>query len=378
MTKFIPGLELSKGYYRDVVGPLLAEHYPQLNHAAALAGGGSDVLGFDTEASMDHDWGPRMQLFLPDGSGGDLKREIEDFLRMNLPFTYCGFSTHFYSKPNEKQVKLMQETDTHPVNHLIEVTEPKRFVKRRIGLDASRLLTEREWLSISQNRFLEAVAGKVFHDEVGLGAIRKRIEWYPREIWIFLMGCVWWRFRRWERAMGHSGVFGDDLGATVLAARITRDIMRLSFLMERQYAPYSKWFGPSFARLPCASILSPHLDAFVHAERWQTRDEAYAKVIATMIEMHNALEITFVKEAQVKQVGKRPFRIIHSDKIARALFRYVESPYLSGLFHRGITGNIDLITDNIDVALSASLDGKILEMFEPQEGQEVQSPEPGG
>ena len=45
------------------------------------------------------------------------------------------------------------------------------------------------------------------------------------------------RPRRWERAMGHSGYVEDELGATVLAARITRDIMRLAFQMERQYAP---------------------------------------------------------------------------------------------------------------------------------------------
>lgn len=371
MTEFIPGLELSEGYYRDAVGPLLAKHYPDLKHAAALAGGGSDVMGFDTEASMDHDWGPRMQLFLPNGSGPELKAEITDFLKMNLPFEHRGFSTNFVSKSNEKQVRLMQMTDTHPVNHLIEVTQPIAFIKRRVGLDVSRELTEREWMSISQNRLLDAVGGKVFHDEVGLTGLRKRIEWYPREVWIFLMGCTWWRVRRWERAMGHCGYVGDELGASVLAARIARDYMRLAFYMERTYAPYSKWFGSAFARLQCAERLGPQLEALTHAERWQGRDEAYARIIATMVDLHNALGITYVKENQVKQVGKRPFRIIHTDKIGRALFRYVESPYLSGLFHRGITGNIDLITDNVDVALSASRDGKVLDLFEPQDGEEV-------
>jgi hypothetical protein len=377
MSKFIPGMELAEGFYHDVVGPLLREHYPNLMYAAGLMGGGSDVLGFDTEASMDHDWGPRMQLVLPEGSSTLLENEIREFLRMNLPFEYRGFPTNFYSKPNEKRVKLMAHTTTHPVNHLIEISSLGEYAKRRIGVTALEPLTEREWLSITQVRFLEAAGGKVFHDEAGLNDLRARISWYPKEIWIFLMGCLWWRFRRWERSMGHSGFVGDDLGATVLAARVGRDIMRLAFMMEKTYAPYSKWFGSSFNRLSCAATLGPQLEDMMHSQTRQARDDAYARVGITLGTMHNDLGLTHYKEPRNKQASSRPFRIMFSDKFSRGLFAYVESSYLSGLFHRGITGNIDLITDNIDVALSASLGGKILDVFEPQDGEEVGRPDPG-
>jgi len=53
---FIPGLELSARFYREAVRPLLDARFPGLRHAAARLGRGSDVLGFDTEMSMDHDW----------------------------------------------------------------------------------------------------------------------------------------------------------------------------------------------------------------------------------------------------------------------------------------------------------------------------------
>lgn len=33
--------------------------------------------------------------------------------------------------------------------------------------------------------------------------------------------------------------------------------MRLCFLMEKQYAPYPKWFGTAFAQLDCAERLLP-------------------------------------------------------------------------------------------------------------------------
>ncbi|GAA3432841.1 hypothetical protein [Kutzneria kofuensis] len=35
-------------------------------HAAARIGHGSEVLGFDTDRSRDHDWGPFVQIFVPD------------------------------------------------------------------------------------------------------------------------------------------------------------------------------------------------------------------------------------------------------------------------------------------------------------------------
>jgi hypothetical protein len=52
---FIPGLVLAEGFYRDCVRPLLDEAFPDLPHAAGKLHFGSEVLGFDTPQSMDHD-----------------------------------------------------------------------------------------------------------------------------------------------------------------------------------------------------------------------------------------------------------------------------------------------------------------------------------
>jgi hypothetical protein len=59
---FVPGLQLSRAFYAEAVRPLLDEEFPGLRHAAARLGPGSEVLGFDTERSTDHDWGPRLEL----------------------------------------------------------------------------------------------------------------------------------------------------------------------------------------------------------------------------------------------------------------------------------------------------------------------------
>jgi hypothetical protein len=78
MTDFVPGLRLSERFYREAVRPVLDSEFPDLPHSAALIGTGSEVLGFDTEMSTDHDWGPRVLLFLQEEHShhGPVVREI--------------------------------------------------------------------------------------------------------------------------------------------------------------------------------------------------------------------------------------------------------------------------------------------------------------
>ena len=60
---FIPGVELARHFYDEAIAPLLGD----VKHSAALLGWGSDVLGFDTERSTDHGWGPRLQILVERG-----------------------------------------------------------------------------------------------------------------------------------------------------------------------------------------------------------------------------------------------------------------------------------------------------------------------
>lgn len=76
MVKFtlevrMKGLDLSRAYYNEIIKPLINDNLPQTanNHAAALIGWGSDVLGNDDELSRDHEWGPRCIILLPDSLG---------------------------------------------------------------------------------------------------------------------------------------------------------------------------------------------------------------------------------------------------------------------------------------------------------------------
>jgi hypothetical protein len=77
---FTNGIELSRRFYLEFVKPLISSHFPDLRYSSALIGPGSEVLGYDTAMSTDHDWGPRVFLFLQkeDMDKVDAKAGIDD------------------------------------------------------------------------------------------------------------------------------------------------------------------------------------------------------------------------------------------------------------------------------------------------------------
>lgn len=120
-ARFMPGLKLSAILYEEAVGPLLREAFPGLRYAAARIGSGSEVLGFDTPRSADHEWGPRLELFL---TAEDRARHGDDIRRLlseRLPKQLRGWPTHFQESDDPLDpVGRMRPTDG-PVNHRVDV-----------------------------------------------------------------------------------------------------------------------------------------------------------------------------------------------------------------------------------------------------------------
>ena len=80
--KFIKGLELSRAFFTEAVKPILDEKFADLVYSAGRFNGGSDVLGYDTPRSMDHDWGCRLELYL---RKEDLDRPAAPAIRHKTP-----------------------------------------------------------------------------------------------------------------------------------------------------------------------------------------------------------------------------------------------------------------------------------------------------
>ena len=342
---FIPGLELAGSFYREAVRPLLDETAPGIAHSAGRLGGGSEVLGFDTARSTDHDWGPRVQLFLAPEDVARHGDRIKAALSHRLPKTFHGYPTHFAST-GEAGVGVMQEVDG-PVEHRVEITDPSTWFTTYVGFDPGAGVELTDWLATPTQRLAEVTGGAVFHDGLGyLRPGRAKLDWYPHDLWLYVLACQWQRISQEEAFVGRCGEVGDELGSAVVAARLVRDLMRLCLLMNRRYPPYSKWLGSAFARIPQAPDLTPHLTAALAATTWQTREQHLSRAYETVAALHNTLALTDPVDPATRPYYDRPFQVPQAGRFTTALTHRITDPTIRAL---PLIGAADQFVDNTDV-----------------------------
>ncbi len=343
---FIKGLELSRLFYKEAVEPLLTEHFPEIPHSAALLGPGSDVLGFDTPQSTDHDWGPRLKLFLSEADHEAHRDEIDRVLRDKLPREIHGHPTGFGR--HEDDTAVMVAAQSGPVNHGVSILTVRGFFTRYLNHDPAEELRAVNWLTFPEQRLRSVVAGGVFHDGLHqLEPVRARLSYYPHDVWLYLLAVQWRRISQEEHLMGRCGQVGDDLGSRLVAARLVRDLMRLCFLMERQYAPYIKWFGTAFAQLDCAESLTPILRQALSADTWQGRQKQLSAAYEFAATKHNELGITEPLPARVSRFHDRPFLVIHGDRFADEIRAAITDEEVRALPEN--VGGIEQFVDSTDV-----------------------------
>jgi len=239
--------------------------------------------------STDHDWRPRVILFLSEDDRSRHGDEIDLVLRREVPAAFRGRSADW---------------ELHTVGG---------YFLERLGIDVDDEIAPRDWLTMSEHGLRMQTAGEVYHDEVGLQEARDRLAYYPRDVWLYLMMAGWWRVHPEMNLVGRAGAAGDELGSSLIGSRLVKDLMRLAFLMERQYAPYSKWFGTAFSRLRCGPDLGPTLWEVVQAETWPARELALLTAYEQVTALHNGLELTEPLVTELVQMWDRPFRVAWAD-----------------------------------------------------------------
>jgi hypothetical protein len=181
-----------------------------------------------------------------------------------------------------------------------------------------------------------------------------------------MLASGWTRIGQEEHLMGRAGQAGDELGSALIAARLVRDAMNLCFLMDRQFAPYAKWFGAAFLRLDAGPRLAPLLDAALRAAGYDQRGDALAAVYEFLAAKHNALGLTGPMPARVSPFWSRPFPVIHGGRFAEALVSGIRDPEVRAIAARGLIGNIDQVSDNTDV-LENTAHARIRRLYAPEE-----------
>ena len=329
-SDFVSGIDLARMFYIEVVRPLIEGR----THSAARLGSGSDVLGFDTPRSTDHGWGPQLHLFVA-ASEVDVVRTIID---SGLPEEFHGLPVYF-------------GWDEVAVQHHVNVVPLEEWLESHLGFDPQVNITVQNWLTAPQQLLLEVTAGAVFHDPGGdLKRIRSKLEWYPNDIWLWLLACQWRRIAQEEAFVGRTTEVGDELGSRILTARIVRDLMRLCFLIERRYAPYSKWLGSAFRNLRIAPRLAPYLDAALKATDYPARETALCSAYEYIARCYNQLNLTPPVDPETRLFYKRPFRVLGGDRFAEACLTAIQDEWLKG---QPLVGSVDQFVDSTDVLSSA-------------------------
>lgn len=352
---FMPGLELSALLFRTAIEPLLAHHAPGLPYAAGLIGAGSEVIGFDTERSTDHDWGPRLMLFLAPQDLPVWQARLHDLFRHELPPTVAGYSTNFAASPEEEGISLMADPATvGTIEHRVLVTSAESWLTDQLAISSLDDLTPAAWLTLSEQRLLEATAGQIFRDNLGtITSIRRALAWYPDDVWRYRLAAQWKRLDQLEPFVGRCGEVGDDIGSHLVAMTLVRDVMRLAFLLERRYAPYPKWFGTGFSRLEMAPVLQPHLNAARYSTAWREREAGIYAAQRVLAERQNELELTEWIDPSARSFFSRPFQVMFGGRFADALLATISDPAIRGL--PPYLGGIDQYIDSTDALNATSL-----------------------
>lgn len=343
---FMKGIELSQLLYEEAVRPLLAAHFPELCYSAALLGSGSEVLGFDTPQSMDHSWGPRLLLFLSESDFTAYRSQIDHMLRRQLPADIHGISTNLAVVRADPTV-APDEDGTLP-NHRVRLFTVGDFFYDLLKADPRHDLSVVEWLTIPEQILRSVTAGRVFHDGLGeLEPIHARLRYYPHDVWLYLLANQWGRIAQEEAFVGRCGQVGDELGSRLVAGRLIRDMMRLCFLMERQYTPYIKWLGSAYQQLACAEKLTPIFHQILNAQDWREREHGMTAAYELVAEQHNQLGITEPLPVKVSRFHERPFFVIQAEQFAEAIRAAITNEKVLAL--PPSIGGIDQFVDSTDV-----------------------------
>ncbi len=233
------GLELAEQLYRDKVRGAIAAEFPdyEARIAVGLAGPGSECFGYDDEISRDHDFAPRLCLWLTEEDAKEIGARLQA--------RYTAWTADFDPVTAAAQDR----------SGVIPIPEYYRRFTGGPGVPQDAFA----WLRIPEHLLAAATNGKVFRDDLGaFSAIRGALlAGYPEDV------------RRKRLAarlftMGQAGQYnlprslkrGDAMAARFAESEFMRASLEAVCLLNGRYAPYYKWLYRTASELPqCAAAV---------------------------------------------------------------------------------------------------------------------------
>lgn len=232
------GLELSHRYYEEVCRPAVEASFHQYidKMAFGLVGDGSECYGFDDEISQDHDFGPRILIWLSQSGFNAFGKELQRLLA-NLPKTFSGYegvNTSQYGEGREGVFTI------------------NGFFKKFTGLDHPPS-TIQEWRIIPEVNLSLATNGEIFTDPLGefTGYRNILLAGYPEDVRLKMMAARCMK-------MAQSGQYNyarsikrkEYVAAQMALAEFTDSAISMIYLMNNRYKPFYKWMHRGLKDLP--------------------------------------------------------------------------------------------------------------------------------
>lgn len=234
----VNGLTLSKRYYEEIVAPMLAEKFPELEGqlAIGLVGEGSDCYGFDDEASRDHDWGPTVCIFLTrkqeEAYGAALRTAYEE-----LPKYYCGYQ-------RKETVQGQNRTGILTIDGFYKrLLETEKIDLRELAKDGA-MLTEEDCQNIPEYGLAAATNGAVFAPGEGtFVTIRENLKaFYPESFRLLKLAQACAVFSQHLQYNYPRMLFRKDaLTASMLLHQGIEQAYIIGYLLAKRYRPHGKW-----------------------------------------------------------------------------------------------------------------------------------------
>ncbi len=327
----ISGLNLSELFYHQVVKPIMLRFFPEIKYACARMGRGSEVLGYDDPVSTDHDFGPCVQLFLPEDNFKTVAAEIMSVMDTHLPESFQGFSVKY-----SNGCRPLNSPDLYPEMlgswHGVELYTLSMWSRMYLQTDLTRGLETLQWLNYSEQFLLLITAGKVFHDDTGeLIAFRQKFAYFPQQVWLYKIAAQWGQIAEERAYIGRADSVNDTLGATIIAVRMAENIMRLAMLTEKVYIPYPKWFGTCFLTLKCAAQLTPLLDLILTAKDKYCRQESINNACSFVANLQVEHQVPGAIVPELTTIHRREFTFVDSLKIERSIAAAITDDQLKQL-----------------------------------------------
>ncbi|MBA3035176.1 MAG: DUF4037 domain-containing protein [Desulfobacterium sp.] len=232
------GLELSRRYYDQIYRPAIEKSFGDRTDRMAfgLVGEGSECYGFDDEISQDHDFGPRVIIWLTTGDFGDFGAELQAAVS-KLPKQFLGYDGVNTSQYGEGREGVF--------------TIPE-FYARFIGMDHPPD-TIREWRLLPEVNLSIATNGEVFSDPLGeFTKFRSALlAGYPEDQRLKMMAARCMK-------MAQSGQYNyprsikrnEFVAAQMAAAEFTDAASSLIYLINNKYKPFYKWMHRGLLVMP--------------------------------------------------------------------------------------------------------------------------------